>query len=73
MSKSICGLERCTVTTDHDHCYGCCEIIPVDATDKVCSRECHDNLMADVPGPVSWCCICGGLGNDDGSSCWGCQ
>jgi endogenous inhibitor of DNA gyrase (YacG/DUF329 family) len=24
-------------------------------------------------GPVSYCCICDGMGGRDGSKCWGCQ
>jgi len=64
----------------HSHCCACGESIPakLPSGEKqwACVPECSeakDLREMNNPGPVSYCCICGGMGGPDGRKCWGCQ
>lgn len=43
--------------------------------DRYICFSCHDEMLylSGYREPVSYCCICGGMGGPDGTRCWGCQ
>ena len=80
------AFENCDGSQDmevHDHCHACAEPITAKKADgtkqQVCIPQCEEDKILDEmeasyhSGPVSWCCICDGMGGKDGARCWGCQ
>lgn len=73
------AFDSCEEKSDHTHCQFCGEVIP--GGQYVCEPLCEEGVREgemleaySLNGgkPVSYCCICGGLGFED-RKCWGCQ